>query len=287
MNLDPSSAKGGGDIVIVDDSALMPDEGPSGTIADLQGPKGGTISQYMVREGDTLSGIAKMFGISVNTILWANDLSRASSIRPGDVLTILPITSLPYTVKKGDTLASIAKRFGGDVEEIQSYNGIDESSLVVGTQILIPDGEMPTAKPSPSSSSSKKVTAPAHNVGPTGTKAQNAYYLRPIVGGTRTQGVHGYNAVDIGAPIGTPILASASGDVVVAKEGGWNGGYGDYVVIQHENGSQTLYGHASRVIVNGGQHVQQGQIIGYVGQSGKATGPHLHFEIRNGIRNPF
>ncbi|QQG38038.1 MAG: M23 family metallopeptidase [Candidatus Kaiserbacteria bacterium] len=282
QNIDPSAARGGGDITIVDDSALQPQEGPSGTIADIEKPKNATISVYVVREGDTLSGIAKMFGVSPSTILWANDLTSRSTLRVGQVLTILPVTGLKYTVKKGDTLASIAKKYGGDAEEIASFNGVD-GPLAVGDEIIIPDGEVPALAPA----SSKTTTSVARNVGPSGTATQIGYYLRPLVGGTRTQGIHGYNGVDLAAPTGTPVLASAAGEVIVAKQGGWNGGYGNYVVIQHDNGSQTLYSHESSVIVSVGQRVQQGQVIGYVGASGKATGPHVHFEIRNGIRNPF
>ena len=288
-NIDPSATQSSSDINIVDDSALMPDEGPTGTIADLQGPKGGKISEYVVREGDSLSSIAKMFNLPVNTILWANDLTRDAKIKVGDKLTILPIPSVPYTIKKGDTVASIAKRFGGDPDEITSYNNID-GTLIVGTQVLIPDGEMPVQTPAPSKTiakGTKTTNEPAHNVGPKGSSSQVRYYIRPIVGGVRTQGVHGYNAVDLAAPVGTPILAAADGEVIIAKEGGWNGGYGNYIVIQHDNGSQTLYGHASQVIVSVGQDVHQGQVIGYVGSTGKSTGPHVHFEIRNGIRNPF
>lgn len=279
MNIDPMAGRGGGDIIIVDDSALLPEEGPSGTIADIEKPKNGTISTYVVRQGDTLSGIAKLFGVSPNTILWANDISRGSALKVGQVLTILPVTGVKYTVKKGDTLASIAKKFGGDATEIANYNGI-EGALSVGDEIIIPDGEVAavvSTKPSPSARPSAQQ----------GTATAVGYYLRPLVGGVRTQGIHGYNGVDLAAPVGTPILASAAGTVIVAKEGGWNGGYGSYVVIQHDNGSQTLYSHESSVIVSVGQTVVQGQVIGYVGASGKATGPHVHFEIRNGIRNPF
>jgi LysM repeat protein len=280
MNVDPAAGRGGGDITIVDGSALLPEEGPSGTIADIAKPKVATISIYVVRPGDTLGGIAKMFDVSVSTILWANDLPRASNIQVGQVLTILPVTGLKYTVKKGDTLSSIAKRYGGSAAEIASFNGLEEGALAVGTEIIIPDGEAPASAPASSGSSPSYATS-------VGTPSQVGYYLRPIVGGIRTQGIHGYNGIDIGAPIGTPILASAEGDVIVAKSTGWNGGYGQYVVIQHANGSQTLYSHASSVIVSPGTHVQQGQVVGYVGNTGKATGPHLHFEIRNGIRNPF
>ncbi|OGG57964.1 hypothetical protein A2853_03500 [Candidatus Kaiserbacteria bacterium RIFCSPHIGHO2_01_FULL_55_17] len=279
MNVDPSAGHGGGDVEIVDGSALLPEEGPSGTIADIEKPKNATISIYVVRPGDTLSGIAKMFDVSVNTILWANDLPRASRIQVGQTLTILPVTGIKYVVKKGDTLSSIAKHYGGDAGEIGSFNGIEEGGLAVGTEIIIPDGEAPAAPVSPRSKTPTYTTS--------GTLAQIGYYLRPIAGGIRTQGIHGYNGVDLAAPVGTPIFASAEGDVMVAKQTGWNGGYGEYVVIQHANGSQTLYSHASSVIVSVGQHVQQGQVIAYVGQTGKATGSHVHFEIRNGIRNPF
>ncbi|OGG79143.1 hypothetical protein A3A39_00800 [Candidatus Kaiserbacteria bacterium RIFCSPLOWO2_01_FULL_54_13] len=279
MNVDPSAGRGGGDITIVDDSALMPEEGPSGTIADIERPKNATISIYVVRPGDTLSGIAKMFGVSANTILWANDLPRGSRLQIGQTLTILPVTGVRYTVKKGDTLSSVAKRFGGDADEIASFNGL-EGPLALGAEIIIPDGEVaiPAAAP--------RVRVPSYAAA-VGTPAQVGYYLRPIAGGLKSQGIHGYNGVDIAAPSGTPILASAEGDVIIAKLSGWNGGYGAYTVIQHGNGSQTLYAHASSLIVSAGQHVQQGQVVGYVGRTGKATGSHVHFEIRNGIRNPF
>lgn len=279
MNANPMAGKGGGDIKIVDDSALMPEEGPSGTIADIEKPKNSTISVYTVRPGDTLSEIGELFDVSASTILWANDLPRGSKLQVGQTLTILPVTGVKYITKKGDTLSSVAKRFGGDATEIASFNGIDDGVLAVGTEVIIPDGEIAapvTAKQGGSAGIASK-----------GIATQIGYYLRPMVGGTRTQGIHGYNGVDIAAPTGTSILASAEGDVIVAKQTGWNGGYGSYIVIQHDNGSQTLYSHASRVLVSMGQHVTRGQIIGAVGASGKATGPHVHFEIRNGIRNPF
>ena len=128
---------------------------------------------------------------------------------------------------------------------------------------------------------------PSHNVGPVGTCAEDAYYIAPLSHYVQTQGIHGYNAVDLAAPMGTPIMAAADGTVIVARSGGWNGGYGSYVVIQHGNGSQTLYAHMSKVAAYDGEGVVQGQVIGYVGESGNATGPHVHFEIRDGIRNPF
>lgn len=296
MNIDPSAARGGGDVIIVDDSALMPSEGPSGTLADIEKPKNGTISTYIVRDGDTLSGIAKLFGVTTGTILSANDIPKGGVLQVGQKLVILPITGIPYTVKKGDTLESIARKYGGDVTEISSYNVVDNSTLAVGMSIIIPNGEASAQTTSSSPSGKKPQTSgkkiafgnePAHDVGPQGDAAEIAYYIAPLVSYTETQGIHGYNAVDLAAPKGTPILAAATGDVVVARSGGWNGGYGSYVVISHGNGSQTLYSHMSKVATYDGDHVVQGEVIGYVGSTGLATGPHVHFEIRNGIKNPF
>ena len=312
-NFNPAQATSG-DLTITDDSAVLPQDGPSGTLADIQKKtENGNISVYVVRSGDTLSSIAQLFGVTPGTILSANDLSSGSKLQVGEELVILPITGIDYTVKKGDTLASIAKKYGGDVTEISSYNGIDDTTLEVGSTIIIPDGEAPVAASSGSKSSgsvsSKPVASakilqgqyasgneipmannpaePARGVGPLGTIDQIDYYTSPLVSFVQTQNIHGYNAVDLAAPKGTAIMAAAAGEVIVARSGGWNGGYGSYVVIQHGNGSQTLYAHMSVVEATVGEEVVQGQVIGKVGATGEATGPHVHFEIRNGIRNPF
>lgn len=276
LNGSAAADSGGGDITIVDDSALVSDEGPSGSLSK---PKNSTISTYVVREGDTLSGIATLFEVSPSTVLWANDLPKGSALKIGQTLTILPVTGVKYTVRKGDTIASIAKKFEGDVGEIASYNGIEDGTLAVGTEVIIPNGEITTPAPAPVKKTS--------TIGKIIKTISAGYYSAPLASYIKTQGIHGYNGVDLGDPIGTPILAAAEGDVIVAKASGYNGGYGGYVVIQHDNGSQTLYAHQSQVLVGVGQHVAKGQVIGKVGNSGKSTGPHLHFEIRNGIRNPF
>jgi murein DD-endopeptidase MepM/ murein hydrolase activator NlpD len=298
-NIDPTPARGGGGVTIVDSSALLPQEGPSGTIADIDKPKNDTISRYIVKPGDTVSSIAALFNVSQGTILSANDLKKGQALKPDQELIILPVTGIKYNVKTGDTIASIAKRFGGDPSEIASYNSVDDATLAVGDQIIIPNGEVPAlATPAVSVKVTGKASGhviplannpdePSHNVGAPGSTSQISYYKSPLAHYVQTQGIHGYNAVDLGAPEGTPIVAAAGGDVTVARQGGWNGGYGSYVVISHDNGAQTLYAHMSKVSAYDGEHVVQGQVIGYVGETGLATGPHLHFEIRGGIRNPF
>jgi LysM repeat protein len=276
LSSDPNAGKGGGDITVVGDEALLPESGPSGTLADITESHSDQISIYVVRQGDTLSQIAKMFGVSVNTIVWANDVTP-NTLKPGTQLIILPISGLQYTVKAGDTVKSIATKYKADSNEIIQFNDLKSGEpLAVGTILLIPDGEIATVKSS----------QPTERLRNAGGPNYAGYYMAPLGVYVKTQGLHGYNAVDLGAPIGTPIMASASGDVIVSKNYGWNGGYGEYVVISHSNGTQTLYAHMSTNISYQGMHVFQGQVIGYVGSTGKSTGAHLHFEVR-GAKNPF
>jgi len=283
-NIDPNPSVGGGDITIVDDSALLSEEGPGGTVANISESQSHQISVYVVRKGDTLSGIAEMFDVSVNTIRWGNDIGKNGTIQPGQTLTILPITGVKHVVKKGDTIASIAKKYSGDTNDILNFNGLESGiPLALGTEVIIPNGEVaaPVA-PKVTVKSGAKSSTPLVGA----TISADGYFIRPIVGGVKTQGIHGYNGVDLAASIGTPIRASAGGTVIVSRASGWNGGYGAYVVISHDNGTQTLYAHMSKDIVSVGQRVTQGEVIGSVGNSGLSTGPHVHFEIR-GAKNPF
>ena len=279
-NSDPNAAKGGGDITIVGDEALLSETGPSGTVADIEeGSSDGIISTYIVQKGDSISTIAKMFNVSVNTIAWSNDIKSGSYIKEGQTLIILPISGIKYTVKSGDNLKKIVEKYKGELEEVLQYNNLSaDSPLAVGDTIIIPNGRVESTSVNVKGSNSKVKGA--------NSPSYAGYYIRPIEGGRKSQGLHGYNGVDLAAPTGTPIYASASGNVIVSKNYGWNGGYGNYVVIDHPNKTQTVYGHMVQNISYQGQHVVQGQIIGYVGSTGRSTGPHLHFEVR-GARNPF
>jgi len=269
------SSEGGGEITIIGGIALLP-EGNSGVdVSKDVRPGSDQISLYVVRSGDNLSQIATMFGVSVDTIRWSNDI-KGNVITEGQTLVILPVSGVRHAVKKGDTLANIAKLYKADVGDIEHYNDIhDGESLKVGQIVIVPDGEVKAVEPAGTS----KILA-------SGGPSYAGYFTRPLVGGVKSQGIHGYNGVDLAAPIGTPILASAGGSVIVSRNSGWNGGYGNYIVIAHNNGTQTLYSHASENIVFQGETVVKGQVIGFVGSTGKSTGPHLHFEIR-GAKNPF
>lgn len=279
LNIDPNPAKGGGDITVVGGVALQGEVGPSGTLADIEVARPGAdqISIYVVREGDTLSQIAELFGVSTNTIVWGNDLRRGNVIQPGQTLAILPVSGITHTVKKGDTLASIVKKYEGDMGEVLEFNGLSEgASLAVGDSVVVPYGVAPQT----SSVSTRAVASGG------GGPRLDGYFLRPVVGGRKSQNLHGYNGIDIAASTGTNVLASASGEVILSRSFGYNGGYGQYIVVKHPNGTQTLYAHLSQNYVFAGQNVVQGQVIGAVGNTGRSTGPHLHFEVR-GARNPF
>ena len=275
LNINPTGI-GGAEIAIVDNTALESNGSDSEIFVDLGKSGTGQISVYVVRQGDTLSEIAEMFGVSANTIVWANNI-RANSIREGQELVILPISGVRHVVKSGDTLKSVATKYKVDLGDILSYNGLlADTKIKAGDMVIVPDGVISTTQAPLVSGSQTSQGYPTFA----------GYYLRPIVSGRKTQGVHGNNGVDLAAPIYTPILASADGKVIVSRTGGYNGGYGTYVVVSHANGTQTVYAHMSVNNVSVGEWVDQGQIIGAIGMTGKTTGPHLHFEVR-GAKNPF
>lgn len=280
VNIDPNPNKQLNSVPVDNKGVLVP-EMSGVSLGDDEDNVNTQISVYTVHEGDTLSSIAKMFKVSVNTIVWANELRRSAPLKEGQVLVILPVTGVTHKVVKGDTIKGIVLKYKADLDEVLNYNDLTLSStLTIGDEIIIPDGE---AVQAPSNSRKYNTNNPAHD---TNGPYYPGYYARPVVGGTRTQGLHGHNGIDIAGPVGTPIYASAAGTVIVSLSGGWGGGYGNFIIISHSNGTQTLYSHLSKNQVKVGQVVEKGQQIGLMGATGKATGSHLHFEIR-GARNPF
>jgi LysM repeat protein len=265
-----------------EDGSLRVSVGPLRNSTEDEVYENDTIQVYEVKQGDTISDIASLYNVSKNTILWANDIKNNKPV-VGDILLILPVNGVKHTVKKGDTLKSLSKKYLANSEDISDFNNIENSELVIGEELIIPDGELYTDTKKPESKDkgnkplkNKKIYA----------SAEDGYYTRPILGGIKTQGLHGKNAVDIGAPVSTTIVASAAGVIQIAKNNGWNGGYGKMIIISHPNGTQSLYAHMNNVYVAVGQTVAKGEVMGESGNTGKSTGPHLHFEIR-GARNPF
>lgn len=280
-NPDPLKAVGGGEVYYEDGVVIS--TGPVGAEEQAASSKNrGEISVYTVNDnGETLSQIAEMFGVSVNTIVWANNLKSNTDIHPGDTLVILPIAGVRHKVATGESLASIVKKYDADLQEVINYNNLASADdLSVGDELIIPGGELHMA-----SSKGASTATPTKTSGSVSASASG--FSNPAPGAICTQGIHGYNGVDIASKGGAyiPVLAAAPGEVIVAKSSGWNGGYGSYIVIKHKN-TQTLYAHLSSVGVAVGDVVGTGAQIGVMGTTGKSTGTHLHFEVRGGT-NPF
>jgi murein DD-endopeptidase MepM/ murein hydrolase activator NlpD len=242
---------------------------------ELTGEPENKIIHYIVEKGDTISGIAQKFNISIETILWANSLSKRSVLKPGQELIILPVSGIMHLVKRGETLSWIAKVYKADIEEIISFNNLNpDGKIFVGDLLIIPGAKKPTIPASPARFAS----------------LPNSYFICPIPSPCRiTQGLHWYNAVDFSnGKCGEPVYAAAQGTI---QRTGYQRILGRYVRILHSNGVVTLYGHLSKILVSPGQAVSQGEIIGYTGYSGHTipagpAGCHLHFDVRGG-RNPF
>ena len=260
--------------------ALLPTVSNLGTAAgsDTGDSPSDQVSVYVVRKNDSINKIADMFSVSVNTILWANDMKKGDKLVEGDTLFILPVSGVKHVVIKGQTLKGIAKKYNVDVVDIAGFNGIpSDSQLAVGDELIIPDGVISDSGVV-STVNNKKYHEPKYT-----TNISN-YFINPVPGAYLSQGIHDRGAVDLAISKGTPIYAAASGKVIFAKMG-WNGAFGGLVIINHSNGTQTLYAHQSKIATHAGDEVHQGEIIGYVGSTGHSTGPHLHFEV-HGAKNP-
>lgn len=264
-----------------------------------------TIS-YAVKMGDTISTIAQEFEVSVSTILWENNLTAYSIIRPGNTLDILPVSGISHVVKKGESITLLADKYKVTEDEIIAFNKLDNSGrLIMDQKLIIPGGRKINENVNSSDDEAKTKTYSGLAVikkfigsddGKTSVKDIakdfNATPLRgnkmnwPTVGNRISQYYSWkHHAIDIANKIGTPLYAADAGVVEVA---GWGTGYGNQIVIDHGGGKKTRYAHASKFYVEKGEKVAKGQIIAAMGSTGWSTGSHIHFEvIINGIKyNP-
>lgn len=246
--------------------------------------------EYVVQPGDTISGIASRYDISISTVLWANNMTARSLIKPGQTLTILPTDGILHKVAKGETIGGIAKKYGISSDDILRANRVESADQIqIGETLIIPGGKPPAPPPlrTPSRLGSvANVFRPASEA-PPGKEVAGTQLAWPTDQHLINQYFHlGHPGVDINGNLKQFIYAADDGTVTFA---GWNsGGYGNMVLIDHGNGMITRYGHARELFVHKGDHVTKGQTIAGLGTTGHSTGPHLHFEIYvNGKRvNP-
>ena len=235
------------------------------------------VTDYTVLPGDTLQSIAGTYNISVNTLLWANDLTSSSAIKVGQSLAVLPVDGVLHVVKSGDTVSAIAQKYKAQSQDIISFNGLaNQDDIYIGDILVVPGGVMP------------KKAAPLIN---SQAPLADNFFIFPTQGKI-TQGLHYFNAVDTANKCGTPIYAAAAGVVQRAVgNGGYNNGMGNHITILHNNGTVTYYGHLMTLLVKPGDKVYTGQNIALMGGApgmagaGDSTGCHLHFQVV-GAKNP-
>lgn len=260
--------------------------------------------KYTVVPGDSLFTIAKIYGVSAESILWANYSllnDDPTFLKEGWVLTIPPTNGIYYKWKEGDTIEKIAEKYFADPQEIITWPGnhLDVANLntenLIDVNVMIPGGYRDVVSwivPvdfAPRSGATKSIAGPGGCITPETGPIGSGYFQWPT-GATYLSGfdfMSYHLGIDIAAAEGTPVIASDSGTVVYA---GWNDtGYGNLVAIDHNNGYKTIYAHLSSVLVQCGQNVNSGNMIGLSGNTGKSTGGHLHYEIRLGSQyiNPW
>lgn len=223
------------------------------------------IFDYIIQSGDTVTSLSEKFNISIDTILWANDLQKSSQLKEGGHLIMLPVSGTLHLVGRNETIGQISKNYNVKESEILSFNQINNANeIFVGDLLIIPGGQKLTQS---------QIVAQQ--------PIASSYFIRPT-SGRITQGLHYYNAIDIANSCGTPVYAAAAGTV---QRAGYISVGGNRVQIIHANGVVTYYGHLSRISVVPGQVVAQGQEIGRIGTTGWSTGCHLHFDVR-GSANP-
>lgn len=221
---------------------------------------------YTVKRGDTLSDIASENNLDVGTLISFNKIDDVRRLMAGSEITIPDIDGVPYTVQRGDSLDKIAERYQVTLENILDANDLQTSMIQPGQKLFIPGAEI-------SEYDYKKAMGTLF-IYPTAGRLTSGFGYRadPFTGVRRM-----HYGLDLANRTGTVVKATMEGRVVTT--GNQQRGYGRYVVIKHNHGFQSLYGHLSTIDVSRNQYVSQGQRIGLMGNSGRSTGSHLHFSL--------
>ncbi len=268
------------------------------------------VAAYVVTQGDSLWSISNTQNIELDTLIGSNTFKSSARLRPGAVLRIPNQDGIFYKMKKGETIETVCKRYGVKLAKLKLVNAeVDTKALKDGDEIFLPgakpEGLVEVAKITDTNLKAKSQNSKKQNTKNTVTFETNSNsnsnqdkkssglsggrYSWPVMGRinspfgwrrhpiTKRQDFH--TGIDIKSDRNTPIKGAASGKVVYS---GWMGGYGKVIVIEHNNGQSTLYAHCSTLLVGKGANVSGGQFIARVGTTGRSTGPHLHFEVRNG-----
>ena len=242
------------------------------------------VREYAIQTGDTVGKIAAKFGVSEDTIYWENNINPKTLLKPGNKIRVLPVTGVKHAVGRGETVQTIAKKYDSSAQAIVDwpYNTFvnDETfELAVGQTLIVPDGVKPDEVQVSPRAAIARLTPDA------GTVTASGDWVWPAAGKI-TQGFVWYHkGIDIANKEGPAVVAADSGRVIAVLSTKY--GYGNYIIIDHGNGFQTQYAHLAGFRVEAGQNIAKGAVIGIMGSTGRSTGTHLHFEIRqNGVALP-
>lgn len=284
-----------GDVLVADEAGYLVKINPQTDDSTRVGLTDYAV--HTVESGETLSLIASKYGVGVNTIMWENNIANANSLRIGQKLMVPPVDGISYEAKSSDSLEKIAEKYEISTSAIIAQNGLESDTVTVGQKLFLPDAK-PINPPSAvvagdyrAVSVTRGTVSSSSAVASTSAPAVGKIFIYPTRGKI-TQGYHGgHYALDIGDRSMPPIWAAGGGTVIKASTGTWGGGYGNHVIIDHGNGLQTLYAHMDSVDVYEGQWVNQGDVLGIMGNTGRVygvTGIHLHWEVRqDGVKqNP-
>lgn len=238
---------------------------------------------YKVKTGDTLYGIGQRYGVSAETLTRYNDIADPRTLQVDQKIKV-PVVMERIRVKEEETLASIAKKYDVEKTVLKEANSDLKltEDLYVGQVLVVPQAFEPKQPQSTQTATAAKKGQTTLSSASETTERRSVGFQWPVRGqitsgyGWRNGKMHA--GIDIANQHGENnlIKASKGGTVVQA---GYAGGYGNLVVVEHEEGWSTYYAHLSRITVSKGQPVSQGGELGYMGTTGNSTGVHLHFEI--------
>ncbi|MDA1338271.1 MAG: M23 family metallopeptidase [bacterium] len=244
------------------------------------------VTKYSVQDGDTLSTIGEKFGVSADALRYSNSLASDNDLKVGIEISIPPVEGAVHTVASGDTLSAIASKYEVAEQAIVDFNYLlPPFELQVGDTLIIPDASIPTAVPSTNVADYASNIVQSFTTRVTGGTVGNGEFMLPTSVFTVSQYFYWYHSgLDLQSVGQSDFVIRASDSGTVEQIAyGWNGGYGNRIVVNHGNGFKTTYNHLEYVNVEVGQSVDRGQDIGVMGNTGRSTGRHLHFEIiRNG-----